>query len=364
MHGRDADGSQCILQKVLVACDDVGQLRLAQRVADRAMGGLEADLGDGLDDGFGRATARAAQRKHELLVQFEHSLAAQIGAGDAQHLLQAGGGRCDRQLAHSPVHPVTLAIRAGTVGSGAHLVGHAVVMHHFAGFDRQPVNDLKRFLGLHGGDDGGYCWRGGHLAEQHVLARQQGAGIAHGQVATGLLGESAFEAGTLAGDEDAHQAQELLQGAIHPGFIHPIAEAIHGQARLTIIEAADHHIHAADDAQPQAGGDVAVVILDVHFRIKVLHAGGGYFGFFTAGVAFTVEYGAAEISQLDRVEIGDEDVPNPHEGEVLEHLVAKRAGADNEHFRGGDLLSLPPRDQLESAHAIGLQVGHLERFFG
>ena len=160
-----------------------------------------------------------------------------------------------------------------------HLVDHAVEVDHLARLDRHAVQQLEGFLRLHGADDGGDGGRGGHFAEQDVLAGQQRAGIAHSQVAAGLLVQGAFEAGALPGDEDAHQTEQLLDGAIHPGLVHPIAEAVDRQAGFAVIQAADDHIHAADDTQPKLGGDIAVQVLDMDIRVELFDTGGGDLGF-------------------------------------------------------------------------------------
>src|SRR6185503_10615345 len=69
-------------------------------------------------------------------------------------------------------------------------------------------------------------------------------------------------------------------------------------------------------------------------------------------VAGAEEDGAREIGGLDGVEIDDEDAAPAKEREVLEDLVAKRAGADDEDLRGRQFLLPPPGDQTEPAVPI------------
>ena len=52
-----------------------------------------------------------------------------------------------------------------------------------------------------------------------------------------------------------------------------------------------------------------------------------------------------------------------HQRQVLDDLVAQRAGADDHDLSLFDLLALPPGDEVEGAQAVGAQVGDVERLF-
>ncbi len=223
---------------------------------------------------------------------------------------------------------------------------------------------FKRFLGLHPADDRGDRRRGRNLPQQDILPREQRAGIADRKIAPGGFGQGAFEAGAPAGHEHPHQAQQFLDRAVDPGFVHPVAEAVDRQARLAVVEAADHRVHAADDPESQLGGDVAVQVLDVQLRVELLGARRDHFRLAAFGIPVAEEHRAAEVGRLDGVEIDHEQVPHAHQRQVLDHLVAERARADHQHLRVPDLFFFPPGDEFEGPQPVGLQVGDVERLLG
>ncbi len=95
-----------------------------------------------------------------------------------------------------------------------------------------------------------------------------------------------------------------------------------------------------------------------HVRVDVLGRLRGYFGFSATIVVRPVENGAGQVRVFYRVQIGDEDVADAEECEILDDLVAECAGTDDHHFCGRQLLLVPPRYQAEPGKAV---IGFLRR---
>lgn len=225
-------------------------------------------------------------------------------------------------------------------------------MYDFARLDRHVVKQLERFLRLHGANDGSDSRCGGDFTEQDVLAGEQRTGVAHRQVAAGLLVERTLKARAFSGNEDPYQSKQFLNGAVYPGLFHPISKSVERQPGFAVIEAADDHIHAANDAQTKLGCDIAVVILNVNTRIEFLDPRRGDLSFAPARIALAKERRAGEVGGFDRIKIQDKEVARAHEGQVFNHLVAQSACPDDQNFGFFDALALPPGDEIEGAQAV------------
>src|SRR5574337_2016033 len=202
------------------------------------------------------------------------------------------------QLNDFTIRPVAFAVLTRYVSRRMHLIRQAIVMNDFAGFDRHVVNQFKGLLRLDGTDDGGNCRSRRNLAEQDILASEQGTRISQRHFAAGLLGEGTFEARPLPWDEHSHQPQQLLNRAIDPGLVHPVAVSIDSQPCFAVVEAADDRIHPSNDSQSKLCSDVAVQVLNANFRIECLRSRGYYVSFVTAVVAFAKQDGSAQVGGL------------------------------------------------------------------
>ena len=102
-----------------------------------------------------------------------------------------------------------------------------------------------------------------------------------------------------------------------------------------------------------------------HGRVDFAGPGGGDFGLRQPAVRAAKQHGAGKVRVLDAVAVGHEDVAHAQQGQVLEDFVPQRTGADDEEFRRGQSLLVPPTDQSQTGEAVligrvfdGKQVRH------
>ena len=70
-------------------------------------------------------------------------------------------------------------------------------------------------------------------------------------------------------------------------------------------------------------------------------------------VGLAEQHRARQVRAFDPIAVGDEHVPaDAQQCEVLDDLVAERAGADHQHAGRGEPLLVPPRDQPEAGEAV------------
>ncbi len=98
-------------------------------------------------------------------------------------------------------------------------------------------------------------------------------------------------------------------------------------------------------------------------RVDGFGAGSRHLGLAAVVIRFAEEDGTAEVGRLDLVEVHDEQMADPHQGEVLDDLVAQRAGADHHDLGILNLLLLPPGDELEGAQPVFVEVGDMDGLF-
>ncbi len=131
-----------------------------------------------------------------------------------------------------------------------------------------------------------------------------------------------------------------------------MAHAVDRQAGLAVIQAADHHVHPPEDPQAQVGRDVALQVLDLDLRVELLGPGRHHRGLAALGVRFPEQHRTGEVGRFHRVEIDHVNVADPHQGQVLDHLVAQGSRADHQNFGGRHLIALPPGNEIKSAQAV------------
>ena len=144
------------------------------------------------------------------------------------------------------------------------------------------------------------------------------------------------------------------------------AAAVDRHAGFAIVEPAEDDVGPAVDSQAQVVDDVAVERLDPHVGIDLARPLGGDGGLRLPAVAGPKQDRARQVRVLDRVEVGDEDVADAQQRQILEDLVADRPRADQEHLAPREPLLVPPADQPESREAVVVRqfaelqgVGHV-----
>ena len=111
-----------------------------------------------------------------------------------------------------------------------------------------------------------------------------------------------------------------------------MAETVHREPCLAVIEAADHHVHAPEHAQSQVGVDVTVKELDSDIGVHFLDTFRGYLSLAAFAVLGAEKHRAAEVGRLDGVEIDHKQMSDTHERQVLENLVSQCPCSNDHHF--------------------------------
>ena len=88
---------------------------------------------------------------------------------------------------------------------------------------------------------------------------------------------------------------------------------------------------------------------DGELGVEISRALGGDDGLGAAGVLLAKEDRPRKIGWFDRVEIDQVSGSQSQEGEVLHHLIAQRARADNQDSGRAKPILAPPGDQAETA---------------
>jgi len=101
----------------------------------------------------------------------------------------------------------------------------------------------------------------------------------------------------------------------------------------------------------------------VHIGINLLGARGSHLSLLAASVRFTKEDRAREISQFDFIEINDEDMANAHKNQIFNYLVAQCTRPNYQNLCVFHFFTIPPRDEIECALAVLLQVRDHHGFF-
>ena len=108
----------------------------------------------------------------------------------------------------------------------------------------------------------------------------------------------------------------------------------------------------AKPAQPHVAQDVSHQGHRLDPRPKTAHGGGGHLGLEAALVGLAEQHRPAQVARFDAIHVDDRQLPHSQQGQVLQHLVAQGAGADDQHAHRAEPLLVPPVDAAEPREAV------------
>ena len=208
----------------------------------------------------------------------------------------------------------------------------------------QTVQVLDRLLALNAGNHRGGGRRGRHLALLHLLPSQQGATPPSFEHLPIGLAHRAFVARAERRIEHASDAIQTLDRSVDPNATDACRRLIDRHASLAIVQATENDIRPAIRSQAEVVDDIADKRRRFDARIDLFRASRRDFGFRTTDVRFAIQHGSRQVRVLDPIQVRDEDVADAEQCEVLDQLIANRAGPDDQHFRLGQALLIPPAD--------------------
>ena len=145
-----------------------------------------------------------------------------------------------------------------------------------------------------------------------------------------LVGHRAFVARAPGGVVPGNLAMPLVGATVDPpdaGFQAPSVDGPPGTDR---IDTAEDHRRTGKVAQSDIGGDIAHDGADGDLGIEFAHTLGGNLRLGKAYVALAEQDGARQVRVRDGIEVDDGEVPDAHEGEGLDDLIAEGTGAGDD----------------------------------
>jgi len=120
---------------------------------------------------------------------------------------------------------------------------------------------------------------------------------------------------------------------------------------LPVVESAEDDVRPTVESQSKIENGVGHDRLNTNIGIDFPGTLGADLRLAPPAILGAKQHRTRQIGILDRVQIDDNHVADPEEGEVLEHLVANRSHTNQQHPGFCKPLLLPPSDQVETGES-------------